>query len=326
MKRLLLSAVLALLGTANAFAGFGGTGFGSGASAANLLASTPTFTSNVSAQNNLTVGTTFQTLISSSGYIVLPQVPLPHPYQQGILFFGADGHLHFGPNATTLIDLGGTGGASFSTYGRNDFTALANGVTTEFVMSTAPASASVFVVLDGLIQRDGVDYSIAGTTITMATAPASDTNSFFAAWSISNVDGQSLTGIQRSSTTALPNTAFTNTSFGAATSTVTFTSRGGRARVIFSGITSASSINRTIAASFLVDGAYPERLSGGKAAAMEHLDAAGSSHNIGFNLNLNNLTPGTHSFALLLKTDGGTVTLHNDATRYSEFSVYEVLE
>lgn len=48
-----------------------------------------------------------------------------------------------------------------------------NGVNTVFVLPSAPTSAgSVEVFLDGLFQRQGVDYTILGATITFIAAPA----------------------------------------------------------------------------------------------------------------------------------------------------------
>lgn len=47
-----------------------------------------------------------------------------------------------------------------------------NGVNTAFTLPSAPTSAgSVEVFLDGLFQRQGIDYTIAGTLITFAVAP-----------------------------------------------------------------------------------------------------------------------------------------------------------
>lgn len=47
-----------------------------------------------------------------------------------------------------------------------------NGVNTVYVLPSAPTSnASVEVYLDGLFQRQGVDYTIVGTTITFTAAP-----------------------------------------------------------------------------------------------------------------------------------------------------------
>lgn len=47
-----------------------------------------------------------------------------------------------------------------------------NGVNTAFTLPSVPTSAgSVEVFLDGLFQRQGIDYTIAGANITFAVAP-----------------------------------------------------------------------------------------------------------------------------------------------------------
>lgn len=53
-------------------------------------------------------------------------------------------------------------------------TGLVNGSNTSFSLSSTPvANASVIIVLDGLIQTNGTDYTVSGTTVTFTTAPAS---------------------------------------------------------------------------------------------------------------------------------------------------------
>jgi hypothetical protein len=49
-----------------------------------------------------------------------------------------------------------------------------NGSTTAFTLANTPLAATLIVRLDGrtLIQGAGKEYTISGTTITMATAPA----------------------------------------------------------------------------------------------------------------------------------------------------------
>lgn len=47
-----------------------------------------------------------------------------------------------------------------------------NGVNTSFALSATPHSAkSVVLSVDGLIMRQGLDYSVSGSTISMTTAP-----------------------------------------------------------------------------------------------------------------------------------------------------------
>lgn len=48
-----------------------------------------------------------------------------------------------------------------------------NGTNVTFTLSNTPASAlSVIVTLNGVVQVQGSDYSLAGVTITFATAPS----------------------------------------------------------------------------------------------------------------------------------------------------------
>ncbi|MHA1787845.1 MAG: hypothetical protein ACTSXT_01330 [Candidatus Helarchaeota archaeon] len=56
-----------------------------------------------------------------------------------------------------------------------DESATCDGVETEFTLSDTPLANSVQVFLNGLLQQEGSgkDYTIAGTTITFATAPES---------------------------------------------------------------------------------------------------------------------------------------------------------
>jgi hypothetical protein len=52
-------------------------------------------------------------------------------------------------------------------------TGTVNGVNDEFTLATVPTYASSLqVFLNGLIQRQGVDYGIIGDTITFTDAPA----------------------------------------------------------------------------------------------------------------------------------------------------------
>lgn len=52
-------------------------------------------------------------------------------------------------------------------------TGAVDGVNDAFTLSTAPSyNSSLQVFLNGLIQRQGIDYTISGTTITFTTAPS----------------------------------------------------------------------------------------------------------------------------------------------------------
>lgn len=65
-----------------------------------------------------------------------------------------------------------------------------DGVDTTFNLSTAPAANSlVILTMDGLAQRQGLDFSLAGAVITMGTAPATNTYSFFVQYSTQGASG-----------------------------------------------------------------------------------------------------------------------------------------
>ena len=57
-----------------------------------------------------------------------------------------------------------------------DESANTNGTTVAFTLSSTPVTTSVQVFLNGLLQQagSGKDYTLSGTTVTFATAPASD--------------------------------------------------------------------------------------------------------------------------------------------------------
>lgn len=85
--------------------------------------------------------------------------------------------------------ISGSGGAASTqtvTWVRDNFLGSVNGVTTAFTLSQTPSSAqSIFVFLDGSLQSGTSDYSYsAPTTITMATAPASNSTQFQAIYTV----------------------------------------------------------------------------------------------------------------------------------------------
>jgi hypothetical protein len=68
------------------------------------------------------------------------------------------------------------------TWNQGTPTGSINGSNTAFTLSSTPAqAASVDLYLDGLYQRQGTDYTISGTSITMTTAPATSQN-IWAKW------------------------------------------------------------------------------------------------------------------------------------------------
>lgn len=69
-------------------------------------------------------------------------------------------------------------GATVTPYAETP-TGLVNSSNTVYTIANTPANASnVIVVLDGLVHRNGVDYTISGTTITFVTAPATGSEIF----------------------------------------------------------------------------------------------------------------------------------------------------
>lgn len=58
-------------------------------------------------------------------------------------------------------------------YEQEEPTGSVNGVNTDFNLSSAPHSnKSVLVFVNGLLRRQGTDYTITGQTISFTTAPA----------------------------------------------------------------------------------------------------------------------------------------------------------
>jgi len=68
-------------------------------------------------------------------------------------------------------------------------TGVIDGANTEFTLSETPSgTAGVLVLLDGIMQYNGVDYSVTGDTITFTTAPATG-SSIFSYYNITSADG-----------------------------------------------------------------------------------------------------------------------------------------
>ena len=63
------------------------------------------------------------------------------------------------------------------TFKTDDLTAQVDGIKTAFTISSGPALGSLSVTLDGIDQRESVDYTIAGNVVSFTTAPAADTAS-----------------------------------------------------------------------------------------------------------------------------------------------------
>jgi hypothetical protein len=86
-----------------------------------------------------------------------------------------------GDGTCALVEAEGGGGAIRLAL-RDDFTALANGITTDFFISTTPAQHDLMLVMDGIVQHYDVDYTLTDLTISFTTAPSADTGSLFAVY------------------------------------------------------------------------------------------------------------------------------------------------
>lgn len=138
-------------------------------------------------------------------------------------------------------------------------------------------------------------------------------------------DGSGLSGIVVSSFTQIPQTAFTNTTFDVAVATVTLTTRGGLVYAVFAGVFVNSGANNYMSASLLVDGAPPISFSGQKLGIASCAVAqAGDFCSLNFFYPLLNIPSGTHSIALMVKTEGGTATLNNNSSWFARFGAHEI--
>lgn len=73
-----------------------------------------------------------------------------------------------------ILGGGGGGGGTTLTFHQEAPAGVVDGANTSFSLSTTPAqAASLSLTLDGVFQYQGSDYTISGTTITMAAAPSS---------------------------------------------------------------------------------------------------------------------------------------------------------
>lgn len=59
----------------------------------------------------------------------------------------------------------------------DDLTSQADGVKLAFTVSSNPVAGSMIAIIDGIIQRSGLDYSVGGNVVTFGTAPAADSYS-----------------------------------------------------------------------------------------------------------------------------------------------------
>ncbi len=68
-------------------------------------------------------------------------------------------------------------------YIKDDLSGTVDGVETNFTLSTIPPPNGLVLILDGLTQLEGVDYTLAGVNVSMTTAPTTETQSFMAYYS-----------------------------------------------------------------------------------------------------------------------------------------------
>lgn len=115
----------------------------------------------------------------------------------GQFLIGAGGYVQWpdGTRSTTAASGSGGGSSAPSDFGwiTDNFLGQVNGTQTVFTLSQRPTNQSaIFVVLDGLLQSGASDYTYAAPfTITMATAPAADSSSFFVRYSTGAISGGS---------------------------------------------------------------------------------------------------------------------------------------
>lgn len=69
----------------------------------------------------------------------------------------------------------GGGGGGPTTLTQEAPSGTVNGINVTFTLSSTPtASANVILWLDGIVQYQGIDYTISGSTITMTVAPVTN--------------------------------------------------------------------------------------------------------------------------------------------------------
>lgn len=134
--------------------------------------------------------------------------------------------------------------------------------------------------------------------------------------------GFGLSNITVSSATIIPNTTFTNTGFTLALATVTATTRGFPIRLSVVGSAASTGGTAIIGLALWIDSAFTAE-TGSKAIASARVSGANQEGNYSFSIVLNGITSGSHTFAIMAQTSGGTATWFNDSTHYSQFSVTE---
>lgn len=145
--------------------------------------------------------------------------------------------------------------------------------------------------------------------------------------------GFGLTSVHHSSCTAIPNTTFTNTAFGAAISTITISNirAGSLVRISFSGKAANNTSADGVVVSLLQDGAFTTVIGNASIAGFNNITpgvggAVSTAENISFDVVLDTpaLTAGSHSWAFAPAViTGGTGTLIKSATDNNRFCVTE---
>lgn len=161
----------------------------------------------------------------------------------------------------------------------------------------------------------------------------------FAILSLSSVtashfgNGSGLTAIHNSSCTSIPNTTFTNASFGPAISTITISNirAGSLVRVTFSGQAANNTSADGVGVTILQDGAFTTAIGNAAVAGFNNITAGlgttvSTGENISFSVVLDTptLSAGSHSWAFAPNiVTGGTGTLIKTAAVNNRFCVTE---
>lgn len=134
--------------------------------------------------------------------------------------------------------------------------------------------------------------------------------------------GVGLTNICMSSATFVQNTSFSNTVYGVAIASVTINTRGYPVQVVFNGMVLGSAGNPNAFASVLVDGNFGVDV-GSKTLSGARFAGSTDVLSMDYNVMLNTVAAGSHTFGLMVRTTTNTQTVLNDGTRTSQFYVRE---
>jgi hypothetical protein len=126
-----------------------------------------------------------------------------------------------------------------------------------------------------------------------------------------------------SSFTTIPNTVFTNTTFGVAVATVTFFTRSNaQVYAVLNALFSNSNNDQEQFVTLWVDGAIPVVFGGTLKAVGACVTGQGNDFcSINYVFPLGTFSAGTHTVALMARVAANTGTLHNSATVTNSFGV-----